>query len=327
MRTLCTLSLLLGSLTACVVRPAPGRPPSSSPPPVAVAPAPAPAPAPQPAPVPPPAPAPAPPPVVAPPPAPVPPPPPPAFDERGWTLLGQRVVNGRADRDVIPVGKYQGRFDQLTVVVLDSSLELDDLIVEFGNKQRFEPKIRHTFAEASRSRVIDLPGDDRVISKIILRTRNLPRGGRARIQVWGRDTGKPRPGAVVVVPPVAPTPPTPVPPVAPAPAFDSRGWSPISTSTVDGKRDRDSFKVDGRPTYTSLVFVVADSDLELFDVVVHFGNGEKFSPPTRLVFAQGTRSRVIDLPGKARHIRSIDVCYGNLPGGGRARLEVWGKAK
>jgi hypothetical protein len=32
---------------------------------------------------------------------------------------------------------------------------------------------------------------------------------------------------------------------------------------------------------------------------------------------------VIDLPGDARVIRSVEFRYGNLPGGGRAKAELW----
>jgi len=37
--------------------------------------------------------------------------------------------------------------------------------------------------------------------------------------------------------------------------------------------------------------------LEMYDVEVVFGNGDTFSPATRLIFAENSRSRVIDLPG------------------------------
>ena len=37
-----------------------------------------------------------------------PPPPRPVWDSTGWTMLGERTVNGRVDRDRIPVGAYTG---------------------------------------------------------------------------------------------------------------------------------------------------------------------------------------------------------------------------
>jgi hypothetical protein len=42
------------------------------------------------------------------------------------------------------------------------------------------------------------------------------------------------------------------------------------------------------------------------------------------VFGQGSTSRQIDLPGGLRHIERVELVSGNLPGGGRAQIEVWG---
>jgi hypothetical protein len=60
-------------------------------------------------------------------------------------------------------------------------------------------------------------------------------------------------------------------------------------------------------------------------VVVTFGDGTTFSPKTKLVFGQGATSRVIDLPGGKRTIKRVDFKYANLPGGGRAQIELWGR--
>jgi hypothetical protein len=42
------------------------------------------------------------------------------------------------------------------------------------------------FRENTRTRAIDLPGDRRVISWVEFKYRNLPGGGKARVQVWGK---------------------------------------------------------------------------------------------------------------------------------------------
>src|SRR5690349_9216364 len=113
------------------------------------------------------------------------PPPPPqdnwTFDSRGWTLLGTATVYGRNDHDVIAVGKYQGRFDELTMVVYDNDLQLDSMVVTFGNNETFAPSIKHYFKESSRSAAIDLPGDDRHIKTIDLAYSSLGRGVQARV--------------------------------------------------------------------------------------------------------------------------------------------------
>lgn len=101
-------------------------------------------------------------------------------------------------------------------------------------------------------------------------------------------------------------------------------WTKLGERWVDGARDRDVIAVgarDGR--FRRIMLVVEHSALEMFDVVVTFGDGSRFSPPTRHVFSPETRSSVIDLPGADRVIRSVEFKYGNLPGGGKAQLELW----
>jgi hypothetical protein len=260
----------------------------------------------------------------APPPSrPMPPPAAPAWDSTGWTLLGTQVVNGRVDRDVIRVGRYEGKFDKLTMVVTDSDLELLDFIVVFANGERWEPKLKHVFSEGQRSRSMDLPGHDRVIASIELLYKNLPGGGRAKVEVYGKDVAnRPHvePPPVVVAPPPMPPPP---PPVA---EFDSAGWTELGSQWVDGKRDKDVYRVGrGKGRFDKIVIAVKDSDLEMLDFVVVFENGEKFEPKLRHIFNQGSRSHSIDLPGSDRYIKEIHVKYANLPGGGKARVELWGK--
>ncbi|HVV85526.1 MAG TPA: hypothetical protein VHE35_20845 [Kofleriaceae bacterium] len=102
------------------------------------------------------------------------------------------------------------------------------------------------------------------------------------------------------------------------------GWEKLGERWVDGGADHDVIPVgraDGR--FTTIRLKVEHSALELFDVVVVFGDGQTFSPNTRFVFGQDTWSRDIDLPGGARAIRRVEFRYGNLPGGGKAQLELW----
>ena len=107
--------------------------------------------------------------------------------------------------------------------------------------------------------------------------------------------------------------------------WDRTGWEMLGSRVVDGKSDRDVIEVGGARAgaFTRLMLVVEDSDLEMFDLVIEFGNGEKHSPKIRHTFREDTRTRALDLPGNKRAIRRITFRYGNLPGGGRARVEVW----
>jgi hypothetical protein len=101
-------------------------------------------------------------------------------------MLGEQIVTGRVDRDRIQVGRDEGKFRQLMIVVLDSDLELLEFDVKFGRGPEWRPNVRQVFHENTRTRAIDLPGDRRVIKHIDFKYRNLPGGGRARVQVWGK---------------------------------------------------------------------------------------------------------------------------------------------
>lgn len=103
-------------------------------------------------------------------------------------------------------------------------------------------------------------------------------------------------------------------------------WEKLGERMVDGKMDRDTIAVgrdDGR--FKTIQLKVEGSALEMFDIVITFGDGSTFSPPTRLRFGNGTTSRDIDLPGDKRGIKKVELKYGNLPGGGRAQVEVWAR--
>lgn len=107
---------------------------------------------------------------------------------------------------------------------------------------------------------------------------------------------------------------------------DRTGWEKLGERTVHGKADRDVIPVGGKEgRFTRIMLVVEHSALEMDDVEVTFGDGSSFSPKTRLVFGENTRSRVIDLEGGERVIKKVAFRYGNLPGGGRAQVELWAK--
>ena len=103
-----------------------------------------------------------------------------------WDKLGERWVDRRADRDVIVVGRRDGRFRRLNLVVEHSALEMFDVVVTFGDGSTWSPNTRLLFNRNTRSRVIDLPGDARVIRKVEFRYANLPGGGRAQVELWAK---------------------------------------------------------------------------------------------------------------------------------------------
>lgn len=109
-----------------------------------------------------------------------------AMSAQDWELIGQREVDFKGDRDTISA-KSKGSFRQLRLVVKGGSIEMHDMVVTFGNGEKFSPELRHNFNEKSSSRTIDLPGERRNIRRIDFRYRSMDRSeGKGTVAVYGR---------------------------------------------------------------------------------------------------------------------------------------------
>ena len=104
----------------------------------------------------------------------------------GYTYLGERFVNGGNDHDVLPVGRADGRFHALMIVVENAPVEIFDMVVTFGDGERWEPHLKMVFGPNETSRMLDLPGNARVIRKVDFRYGNFRGQGQAKVELWGR---------------------------------------------------------------------------------------------------------------------------------------------
>jgi hypothetical protein len=105
----------------------------------------------------------------------------------GWERLGGRDVDFGKDRDTIEVGKSEGKFREIQIRVKDAPVEISNIVVTFGNDEKFRPDVRERFNEGSGSRSIDLPGERRAIKRIDFNYRSLNRReGKGRVEVYAR---------------------------------------------------------------------------------------------------------------------------------------------
>lgn len=104
----------------------------------------------------------------------------------GFNYLGERTVNGGLDHDVIHVGRQDGKFHEIMVVAERAPVEIYDLVVTFGNGERYEPHTRLVFGPDSTSRNIDLPGGGRFIKRVDFRYGNMVAGANAKVEIWAR---------------------------------------------------------------------------------------------------------------------------------------------
>ena len=107
-------------------------------------------------------------------------------DMTGWRLLGDGWVTGHFEREIIRVGKYEGRVARVMLVIMHGNLDIGDVVIQFGNGQRWSPGLRHAFADGSRSRAIELPGHVRFIRGVELVHGSVSPGGRVHAEIWGQ---------------------------------------------------------------------------------------------------------------------------------------------
>lgn len=104
-----------------------------------------------------------------------------------WKFIGDKKVNFGIDRDVIHLGNIKDDFKKLQVRVTDGPVKMLDMKVYFDNGSVQDVQIRSLIAEGGTTRIIDLDGGLRHLTKIEFwyETVGFVKG-KARVAVWGR---------------------------------------------------------------------------------------------------------------------------------------------
>jgi hypothetical protein len=105
-------------------------------------------------------------------------------------------------------------------------------------------------------------------------------------------------------------------------------WELLGTRTVTDHLDHDTIGVThAKGTFRSLRIEVARRAVDFHRVVVHFASGGDQEVQLRETIKAGGASREIDLEGRDRAIRSIDLWYDakSLGKGGQAVVRVLGR--
>lgn len=104
-----------------------------------------------------------------------------------WEKLGERRVNLGIDHDRIFVGSRDGVFSKLKIIIKNSGINMHKMEVHFGNGEKQEIEIREEIQKGGESRVIDLRGNRRVITKVDFwyDTKGLI-NNKAVVELWGK---------------------------------------------------------------------------------------------------------------------------------------------
>lgn len=103
-----------------------------------------------------------------------------------WERLGTRKVALRTDRDVILIGQKEGLFKAIKLTVRKSGIHMKDVKVHFTNGTVIDVNIRRLIPAGGETRVIDLPGGNRYLEKVVFWYESTNRNDkRATLRLWG----------------------------------------------------------------------------------------------------------------------------------------------
>lgn len=108
----------------------------------------------------------------------------------------------------------------------------------------------------------------------------------------------------------------------------ARDWDLLGERTVTDRGDHDTIAVTAvRGGFTAVKFEVKNHAIDFQRVVIHFGNGDDQKVELRATIPAGGETRVIDIEGRNRVIRTIDFWYDarTIGAGGKALVRAVGR--
>jgi hypothetical protein len=110
----------------------------------------------------------------------------PATAQARWEQLGCQKVGFMADKDVIRVGRSEGRFKAIRLKVSGNKVHMMDLKVIYANGAPDDIPVREEIRAGGQTRALDLKGERRAISRVEMVYRSQPNfKGQATVCVEG----------------------------------------------------------------------------------------------------------------------------------------------
>lgn len=220
-------------------------------------------------------------------------------DRDGWVDLGCQTVRFSAERDVLRIGRREGRFKSIRLFARGGDVEMLDLKVVYTNGEPDDIQVRRVLRRGDRTNALDLRGWQRAIDRVEMVYRTVPnfRGREATVCIeglQGRMEGPP-----------------PGPPPGPAAGV----WSELGCKQVSlfGK-DRDTIVVGRREgRFRAVRLHVRGADVEMLDLKVIYANGAPDDIRVRHFIRQNERTAPLDLKGFERAIERVDMVYRTVP--------------
>lgn len=103
-----------------------------------------------------------------------------------WQKLGTKTVNLKVDFDQLIVTAYEGAFTKIKFKINGSPVHINSITIIFANGEDKHLEINENFPSGTISKVIDLPGNQRIIQKINFNYQTVNTdNGRGIVTVFG----------------------------------------------------------------------------------------------------------------------------------------------
>ncbi len=232
----------------------------------------------------------------------------PVAQGREWVRLGDRRVGFDNDRDVIHVGREDGKFARLKLIVRGADIKLDSIKIRFANGEA-ENVYFDSLVRDGGAAVVDIPHgwrEGRYIQDVELRYQSRPGDGEALAELFGQEDD-----------------------LQVTPAVYERDWVRLGDRRVGFDNDRDVIHVgreDGK--FTRLKLIVRGNDIKLRSIKILFGNGE-VEDVFFDNFVRDGGAAVVEIPHgwrEGRFIRDVELHYHSRPDSREQALaELWGQ--
>jgi hypothetical protein len=105
----------------------------------------------------------------------------------GYVYLGERWVHGtgQAVHEAIAGLKHDGRFTSILLVIENAPVQMDDVVITFGNREQYRPGTALVFGPDATTREIPL-GGARQLRRVDFVFNNFPGSGHAKVELWAR---------------------------------------------------------------------------------------------------------------------------------------------
>ncbi|MFN0278945.1 MAG: hypothetical protein ACKVRN_10115 [Pyrinomonadaceae bacterium] len=113
-----------------------------------------------------------------------------------------------------------------------------------------------------------------------------------------------------------------------APTVSAQKWENLGSKEVKDRSEQDTWHIGSdEGQFRKLKLTVQNRPVRFYKLVVTYGNGEKQEFQIRNLIRAGGETRALDLDGKDRYIRKVDVWYeaATARRGVRSQVTLYGR--